>query len=86
MIKVIPFSIELQLKQRQKQTQTRRNVQCQKRSIHEFVFGWPSRYLILILDEALSGLEIGLNHLLNKGIEVNFALPSKNALGLCWIS
>lgn len=48
--------------------------------------GWPSQYLILILDEALSGLEISLNHLLNKGIEVNFSLPPKKALSLCWIS
>lgn len=36
----------------------------------------------MILDEALSGLEIGLDHLLDERIEINLALPPKETLSL----
>jgi len=38
--------------------------------------------LISILDEALSGLEISLDHFLDERIEVDLALPPKKTLGL----
>jgi len=46
------------------------------------IFEWPNSDLILILDEALSSLEIGLNHLLDKSVKVDLALPPEKAFGL----
>jgi len=41
-----------------------------------------SECLILVLNEALSGLEIGLDHFPDEAVEVNLAFPTKKALGL----
>ena len=42
----------------------------------------PNVNLILILDEALGGLEVCLNHLLDERVEVDLTLPPEKALGL----
>jgi len=50
--------------------------------MHKSVFEWPNSGLILILDETLSNLEIGLDHLLDESVKVDLALPPKKALSL----
>jgi len=48
----------------------------------ESAFGRPNVNLILILDKALGGLEVCLNHFLDERVEVDLALPPEKALGL----
>lgn len=45
-----------------------------------------SHLLILILDETGGSLEIGLNHLLDKGVEIDTTLPAENSLSLSGVA
>lgn len=42
--------------------------------------------LILVLDEALGGLEVSGDHLLDEAVEVDLTLPPKNPFGFCGIA
>lgn len=55
-------------------------------SFNIHVYFRPNDHLILVLDEALGGLEICLNHLLDERIEINLAFPSEKALCLGGVS
>jgi len=81
-VKAFTFSVTSNLKTR-KQIQS---VRHQERSIRKSVFEELNDHLILILDQAPSSLEIGLDHLLDQRIEIDLALPPEKTLCLCRVT